>query len=101
MGVASCLLLRACVAMLVPAYHVPLPTPSPTDPVPRALSAVALSRAYVALLTARLCVCALTQAVVHVYVPELFPDEAPTLMLQSVVHLVDRLPLCHTPPVMT
>ncbi len=55
----------------------------------------------VPLLAARSCVCALTQAVVHVSVPELFPDEPPTLLLQSVVHLVDRLPLSHTPPVIT
>jgi hypothetical protein len=46
------------------------------------------------------CVCVRAQAVVHVYVPELFPDEAPTLMLQSVVHLIDRVPLVHTPPAM-
>jgi hypothetical protein len=47
------------------------------------------------------CVGASAQAVVHVYVPELFPDEAPTLMLQSVVQLIDRVPLVHTPPAMT
>ena len=43
------------------------------------------------------CVCVdVKQAVVHVSMSDMFPHEPPRLVLQSVVQLMNRLPLTHT-----